>query len=169
MSNISIRPGVTVVPNWSTSATVSRAALRTAADRNLHQRIVPKIVVIDRILMAAGDRHDARRHHLDHLVLDMVGIAAVRHRLRQQPAHTDITLRLPQQQCTAIGRLIAAFEIDGEFLATDGGQIKRKRRIVSHSGCGAGLIREATLGNTSLLCESGTFRNRRLRNSHSGD
>jgi hypothetical protein len=49
-------------------------------------------------------------------------IAAVRHRLRQQPAHTDITLRLPQQQCTAIGRLIAAFEIDGEFLAANGGR-----------------------------------------------
>jgi hypothetical protein len=51
----------------------------------------------------------------------MVGIAAVRHRLREPPAHADITLRLPQQQCTAIGGLIAAFEIDGEFLAADVG------------------------------------------------
>src|SRR5215475_6047950 len=33
-----------------------RAALRTAADRNLHHRIVPKIVVVDRILVTAGDR-----------------------------------------------------------------------------------------------------------------
>jgi hypothetical protein len=30
------------------------------------------------------------------------------------------------------------------------------------------LIREATPENTGLLCESGTFRNRRLRNSHAG-
>ena len=118
------------------------------------------------MLSTAGDRRDARRHHLDHLVLDMAGIAAVRHRLREPPAHTNITLRLPQQQCTAIGRLIAALEIDGEFLATNGGQIERKRRIVSHSGCGAGLIREATRGNTNLLRESGTFRYRSLRNSH---
>ncbi len=159
MSNISTRLGLRAQ---------RRAALRTATDRNLHQRIVPKIVVIDRILVAAGDRNDARRHHLDHLVLDMVGIAAVRHRLRQPPTRTDITLRLPQQQCTAIGRLIAAFEIDGEFLAADRWQVERKRRIVGHSGCGAGLIREATPGHTSLLCESGTFRNRRLRNSHVG-
>jgi hypothetical protein len=153
MSNISIGPGVGVVQNWSTNATVSRAASvllgvfssRLMVDcepsgaplsgqrphRNFHQRIVPKIVVVDRILVAAGDRRDARRHHLDHLVLDMVGIAAVRHRLRQPPAHTDITLRLPQQQCTAIGRLIAAFEIDREFLPADGGQIERKQRIVN--------------------------------------
>jgi Na+-translocating ferredoxin:NAD+ oxidoreductase RNF subunit RnfB len=38
-------------------------------------------------------------------VLDMVGIAAVRYRPREPPAHTDITLRLPQQQCPAIGSL----------------------------------------------------------------
>jgi hypothetical protein len=30
------------------------------------------------------------------------------------------------------------------------------------------LIREATRGNTTLLCESGTFRYRSLRNSHAG-
>jgi hypothetical protein len=47
-------------------------------------------------------------------------------------------------------------------------QVERKRRIVSHGGCGAGLIREATPGNTSLLCESGTFCNRSLRNSYAG-
>jgi hypothetical protein len=29
--------------------------------------------------------------------------------------------------------LIAALEIDGEFLATDGGQIERKQRIVGHA------------------------------------
>jgi hypothetical protein len=74
-------------------------------------------------------------------------------------------LRLPQKQQAAIGRLVAAGKIDGEFLASDRWQVERKWRIVSHSGCGA----EATRGNTSLLCESGTFRNRSLRNSHAGD
>ena len=104
------------------------------------------------------------RHDLDHLVLDMVGIAAVRHRPREPPAHTDITLRLPQQQCTAIGRLIAAFEIDGEFLAVDGRQIERKQRIVGHGGCGTRLIREATRWNNDLLCESAAFRQSRRKN-----
>jgi hypothetical protein len=37
-----------------------------------------------------------------------------------------------------------------------------------HSGCGAGLIREATRGNTNFLCESGTFRNRSRRNLRAG-
>jgi hypothetical protein len=93
----------------------------------------------------------------------MIGIAAVRHRPREPPAHTDITLRLPQQQCTAIGRLIAAFEIDGEFLAADGGQIERKQRIVGHGGCGTGLIREATRWNNDLLRESAAFRQSRRK------
>jgi hypothetical protein len=78
----------------------------------------------------------------------MVGIAAVRHRPREPPAHTDITLRLPQQQCTAVGRLIAAFEIDAEFLAADGGQIERKQRIVGHGGCGTGLYARQLVGTT---------------------
>jgi hypothetical protein len=84
-------------------------------------------------------------------------------RLRQQPAHTDITLRLPQQQCTAIGRLIAALEIDGEFLATDGWQFERKRRIVVQGRCGGGLIREATRWNNELLRESAAFRQSRRK------
>jgi hypothetical protein len=43
--------------------------------------------------------------------------------------------------------------------------VEGEQRIVRHGGCGAGLIREATRGNTTLLCESGTF-HRNLRNSH---
>jgi hypothetical protein len=54
--------------------------------------------------------------------------------------------------------LIAAFEIDGEFLAADGGQIERKQRIVGHGGCGTRLIREATRWNNDLLRESAAFR-----------
>jgi hypothetical protein len=44
-----------------------RAALRTPADRNLHQRIVPKIVLVDRILVAAGNRRDGGTCHSPHV------------------------------------------------------------------------------------------------------
>jgi hypothetical protein len=60
--------------------------------------------------------------------------------------------------------LIAAFEIDGEFFAADGGQIEREQRIVGHGGCGTGLIREATRWNNDLLRESPAFRQSRRKN-----
>jgi hypothetical protein len=99
---------------------------------------------------------------------DAVRIAAIRHCFGEPQANAMFALRLPQKQQAAIGRLVAAGKIDGEFLASDRWQVERERRIPSRSGCGAGLIREATLGNTSLLCESGTFRNLSLRNSYAG-
>jgi hypothetical protein len=37
-----------------------------------------------------------------------VRIAAIRHRFRKSPAHTELALRLPQQRQTGIGRLVAA-------------------------------------------------------------
>jgi hypothetical protein len=45
-------------------------ALRTAADRELHQRIVPQSVEVDCILVPAGDRQNTRHHHLEHRMLD---------------------------------------------------------------------------------------------------
>jgi hypothetical protein len=40
--------------------------------------------------------------------LDAVRVAAIRHRCGKPPAHTELALRLPQQQQTRIGRLGAA-------------------------------------------------------------
>jgi hypothetical protein len=48
------------------------------------------------------------------------------------------TLRLSQKQQAAIGRLVAAGKIDGEFLVSDRWQIERKRRIVSHRAVAQG-------------------------------
>jgi ATP-dependent DNA ligase len=53
-------------------------AYRTAADRNLHQRIVPQPVEVDGILIAARDRRRARHHHLEHRVPDAFRIAPIR-------------------------------------------------------------------------------------------
>ena len=120
-----------------------RAALRTAADRKLHQRIVPQPVEVDGILVAAGDRRDARHHHLEHRVPDAVRIAPIRHRIGKPPAHPELALRLPQQQQAAIRGLVAAVKIHCEFLAANSWQVEGKRRIVGHGGCGARLIHDA--------------------------
>ena len=74
-----------------------RAAYRTAPDCDLHQRIMPQPVEVDGVLVAAGDRRDARHHHLEHLVTDAARIAAIRHRIGKPPAKAELALRLSQQ------------------------------------------------------------------------
>ena len=115
-------------------------ALRTAANRDLHQRIMPQPVEVDGVLIAAGNRRRARHHHLEHRVPHPVRIASIRHRRRKPPAHPELTLRLAQQQQTAVRGLMAAGKIDCEFLAPYRWKLEGKQRIVVHGGCGGGLI-----------------------------
>ena len=131
-----------------------RPGCRTAADRNLHQRIMPQPIEVDGILVAAGNRRDPRHHHFEHLVLDPARVAAIRHRSRKPRAYTKSALRLSQQQQTTIRRLIAAVKINCEFLALHRWKVKRKQRIVAHGGCGGGLMHFAIRANTDLLRES---------------
>ena len=130
------------------------AALWTAPDRKLHQRIVAQPIEVDSILVAAGDRRHPRHQHFEHRVSDTSLIATIGHRLRKPPAHTERALRLAQQQQAAIGRLIAALKINCEFLAADGWKAKGKQHIVIHGGCGARLMCEALCRNNDLLRES---------------
>jgi hypothetical protein len=74
--------------------------------------------------------------------------------IRAPPAHSELALRLPQQQQTAIRRLIAASKINCEFLAPDRWKVEGKQHIVAHGGCGGGLIHIAIRLNTDLLRES---------------
>ena len=74
-----------------------------------------------------------------------------------------IVAHLPERAVRAIGGLIAAFEIGGEFLAADGGQIERKQRIVGHGGGGTGLMREVTRWSNDLLRELAAFRQSRRK------
>jgi hypothetical protein len=69
-----------------------RAACRTAADRDLHEWIMPQPVEVDGTLVAAGNRRNARHHHLEHRVLDAIRIAPIRHRIGNPPAHPEGTL-----------------------------------------------------------------------------
>jgi hypothetical protein len=134
---------------------------RTAPDRDLHERIVPQPVEVDRILVPAGDRRGARHHHLEHRVTGAVPIATIRHRVGKPPAHTELALRLPQQQQAGIGRLAAALKIHRKFLAPDRWKVEGQRCSVNHGGCGARLIRDAIRLNTDLLRESLALRHRR--------
>ena len=138
-----------------------RAGCRTAADRDLHQRIMPQPVEVDGILVAARDRRHPRHHHLEHLVTDAARIAAIRHRIGKPPANAELALRLPQQQQTGVRGLVAAVKINCEFLAPDRWQVEGKRCSVGHGGCGARLIRDAIRLDTDLLRESPALRHSR--------
>jgi hypothetical protein len=89
---------------------------------------------------------------------DAIRIAPIRHGVRKQPAYTERALRLSQQQNATIGGLVAAVEINCEFLTADRWKVEGKRRIVGHGGCGAGLIRKALCLDNDLLRESRSWR-----------
>jgi hypothetical protein len=110
------------------------------------------------IFIAAGDRRDTRHHHFEHRVSDAVCIAAIRHRVRQPPAHTERALLFSQQQQAAIGGLVATVEINCEFLAAHRWKVEGKRRIVGHGGCGGRQMHIAIRRNTDLLRESRSSR-----------
>ena len=131
-----------------------RAAVRTAADRDLHQRIMPQPVEVDGILVAARDRRDARHHHLEHIVPDAARIATIRHRIGKPP-HTP-SLR---SACRSSSRppsedWLPPAKSTVSFLRSDRWQVEGKRCSVGHDGCGARLIRDAIRRNTDLLRES---------------
>ena len=111
-------------------------ALGTATDRELQKRIVPEPVEVVAVLVAASDGEGARRDEFYHLVPDAALVAGIGHRFGKPPTHARSSLSLAQQQQARVGGLVAAVEIDCEFLAADGWQIEGKRRIVGHGGCG---------------------------------
>ena len=143
-----------------------RAALRTAPDRDLHQRIMPQPVEVDGILVAARDCADARHHHFEHRMPDAVRIAVIRHRFGKPPAHPELALRLSQQQQTSVGRLVAALKISCEFLASNRWKVEGKRSSVGHGGCGVALIHDAIRLDIDLLRESRLSRHQSPTNSH---
>jgi hypothetical protein len=49
-------------------------------------RFMPQPIEVDGIPMAAGDRRDARHHHLEHIVPNAARIAVIRHRRAHTPS-----------------------------------------------------------------------------------
>jgi hypothetical protein len=72
------------------------AALRTAPNRKLHQRIMTQPIEVVSILVAASNRRYPRDHHFEHLVSDAIRIAPIRHGVRKPPAHTEHALPFPE-------------------------------------------------------------------------
>ena len=107
--------------------------------------------------MAAADCKDPRRDHLRHRVQDARGIVTVADGVGQPAADTKAAFGLEQQQEAAVGRLVAALEIDCELLKGHGWQIEREGRILAH-GCGAGRRYASTQADTGLLRESRALR-----------
>jgi hypothetical protein len=64
-------------------------------------------------------------------------VAPIRHRIRQPLTDPKLPLGLTQQQETSIRGLVATVEINCEFLAMNGWQIKGEQRRFCHDGCGA--------------------------------
>ena len=143
-----------------------RAALRTAPNRDLHQRVMPQPVEVDGILVATRDRTNARHHHFEHRMPDAIRIAVIWHRFCKPPAHPKLALRLPQQEQASIGRLVAALKISCEFLASNRWKVEGKRSSVGHGGCGVALIHDAIRLDIDLLCESRLSRYQSPTNSH---
>jgi hypothetical protein len=63
---------------------------------------MPQPVEVDGILVTAGNRRDARHHHLEHIDTDAARIAPIRHRIGEPPARPEFALRLPQRWEAAI-------------------------------------------------------------------
>ncbi len=117
-----------------------RARLRASADRHLQGRVVAQPVVIDAVLIAAADAEHARADDLAQRMANARGIAPVGQRRGEPGDDADLLLGRPQRQQAAVRGLVAAIEIDCEFLGTDGWQIEGKRRSVVH-GCRVPLRR----------------------------
>ncbi len=88
--------------------------------------------MIDAVFVAATDTEHAGGDDLGHAVANARGIAAIVHSPGQARDDADLHFGQPQHQQTRVGGLIAAVEIDCEFLASNRWQIEGKRRSVGH-------------------------------------
>jgi hypothetical protein len=100
-----------------------RAIFRTAADRDLHEWIMPQPVEVDCILWPQPIAQ-MRAFTFEHSVLNAVRIAAIRHRIGNPSATAAIADRRL--------RMVAA---PRSFLRLTG-QVKWKRRIIGRGGSG---------------------------------
>ena len=133
-----------------------RAGLRAAANGHLQRRIVAQRVVIDAVFVAAADAEHARRDDLGQTMPDARRITSIRPCRRHARADADLLLGATQEQHTGIRRLIAAIEIDCEFLARHSWQVEWKRRSVGH-GRGVPLCACTLVSTTVCYVISTTY------------
>jgi hypothetical protein len=112
------------------------AGLRPAPDRHFHHRIMAQGIVIDAVFVAAADTEHARLDDLAQPMADARRIAPIAQGCGQPGKHAGLLLGATQQQHAGVRRLVAAIEIDCEFLSSNRWQLKGKWRSFGH-GCGA--------------------------------
>jgi hypothetical protein len=84
-------------------------------------------IVIESVRVTAADAEHARRDDLEERVRDARRITPIRQCFGHPRDDADLLLDRAQQQQARVQRLIAAVEIDCEFLARDGWQVVGKR------------------------------------------
>jgi hypothetical protein len=132
-----------------------------APDGYLQCRIMTQLVKIIAVLVTAGDGQHAGADEFEHRVVDARGVPAIPHGPAKPRAHAHLLFGRPEQQQACIGRLVAAVEINCEFLPRHGWQDEGKRRSVGH-GCGVPLRRKHARLDNGLLRDFIA-----LRHSHS--
>jgi hypothetical protein len=107
-----------------------------------------------RSLVAVGDRRSTRHHHFEHRVSHPIRFAAIGHRVRKTPAHTELAPASRTSSRPPLEDWLPPLKSTVSFLRQTAGRSKGKQRIVGHGGCGARLMREALCQSNDLLRES---------------
>jgi hypothetical protein len=103
----------------------------------LEAGVAAQVVEVVGVLVAAGDRQDARPQDVGQRMDDPRWVARVGDQRRQPIAEAELPLRRGQQQHPAVRGQPPAVEGGGQLLAADRWKAERRGRIVVHGGCGA--------------------------------
>ena len=103
----------------------------------LERGIGAQIVEIVAVLVAAGDSEDARTQDVGNTVRHPIRVARVGDQRRQLVCNAQAALGGSKQHHAAIRCEPPAIERGGDFLASDGWEIKRQEGIFGHGGRGS--------------------------------
>jgi hypothetical protein len=108
-----------------------------AAAGQLEAGIPAKVVEVVGVLVAAGDRQDARPQDVRQRMDDPRRVAPIGDQRRQPIADAELPLRRGQQHDPAVRGQPSAVEGSGHLLAADCWKAERLGFIVVHGGCDA--------------------------------
>jgi hypothetical protein len=111
-------------------------AVGEAAAGQLEAGIPAQVVEVVGVLVAAGDRQDARPQDVRHRVDDPRRVARVRDQRRETVAEAELALRGGEQHHPAVRGQASAVEGGNQPLTVDRRKAERLDRLVLHGGCG---------------------------------
>ena len=118
------------------------AAVRQPSAGQLEARIAAQLVEVVGVLVAAGDRQDARPQDVGRAVAHQQRMAPVGDQPSQPRREAKLPIGCRQQQHAAVRGEAAAVERRCQLLAANGWKTERQDRIVGHGECGSGRLRE---------------------------